>query len=423
MRVRLAGRRLAAPAAQPAASGRWRTFESLRHRDFALLWVGIIIMSGGQWLQQVTLSWLLFRMTGSAFQLGLINGLRFLPFLFTSLLGGVLADRMDRKRLMLWTQAYLLLGTAVMAALLLSDQARPWHLFVFTFVSGVGWALTQPVRQAIVPTLVPKADLLNAVALTSSAFNLTRTVGPAIGGLLLVALGGGGNFLVQVGCYAVVLAMVASMRIPPIPVSAGGARVSAWGSMTEGFRYVRAHPLVRNLLILGLAPSLLGMPFASLLPIYAEDIYQIGASGLGLLLAASGLGTLGASLGVASLGSFRRRGVVQLVGLGLQGLALVVFGLVHWLPAALLVLVGAGAAQMTYNTINQTQLQTETADAMRGRVMSLYLLSVGLVPAGSFAAGAAAEVVGAPLTIAVMGASILAVALLAFVRLPSIRES
>ncbi|MGE0539840.1 MAG: MFS transporter [Dehalococcoidia bacterium] len=422
----------ASPVEAPAAghpatvvrptTGRFKTFASLRHRDYRLLWVGTVVMSTGQWLQQVVLSWIVFEMTGSAFMLGLINGVRFLPFLFTSLIGGVLADRVDRRRLMLWTQWYIFAVTLIMGLLFLADRVAVWHLFVFTFVSGAGWSLTMPVRQSIVPALVPRSELLNAVALSSAAFNITRTVGPAIGGFLLAAIGGGGTFLVQAALYLVVVAMLAAMRVPPIAAPPGGRTLSAWGSMVEGFRYIRATPVVGMLLVLGLVPMLLGMPYQTLLPIFAADIYDIGPGGLGILIGFAGLGSFLATLAVASAGDFQRKGLMQLLSLGALGVTLVLYSQIAWLPLALLVLIGVGAAQMGYSTLNQTQLQTITTDAMRGRVQSVYMLNVGLVPAGSFAAGAIAALIGAPATVAIMGVLIAAVALLALVRVKSMRE-
>jgi MFS family permease len=406
--------------ARPSA-GRLKTFSSLQYRDYRLLWLGTVVMATGQWLQQVVLSWIVFELTGSAFLLGLINGVRFLPFLFTSLIGGVLADRMDRRRLMLWTQGYVFAMTLLMGLLFLSGRVEVWHLFVFTFVSGAGWSLMMPVRQSIVPALVPRTDLLNAVALSSVAFNITRTVGPAIGGLLLAAIGGGGTFLVQAVLYAGVLAMTAAMRVPVLAEPAGGRATSAWGSMVEGFRYIRATPVVGALLVVGLVPMLLGMPYQSLLPIFAADVYDIGPGGLGILIGFGGLGSFVVTLIVASAGDFPHKGLVQLLALAALGVTLVLYSQITWLPLALVVLMAVGAAQMGYNTLNQTQLQTLTADAMRGRVMSVYMLNVGLVPAGSFAAGAVAALVGAPMTVAMMGVLITAIAVLAFVRVPSLR--
>jgi MFS transporter, DHA1 family, staphyloferrin A biosynthesis exporter len=398
-----------------------RTLASLRHRDFALLWGSSAVMSAGQWLQQVTLSWLVFEMTGSAFLLGLINGVRLLPFLFTSLISGVLADRMDRRRLLLGTQIYLCSMTLLMGLLLLSGRTEIWHLFVFTFVSGLGWSFTMPVRQSLVSSLVPREDVLNAVALSSAAFNLTRMIGPAAGGLLLATVGGGGNFLVQAGCYALVVGMVYAMRVPALPPREDGRSESMWQSMAEGVRYVGRTPLLLTLLLLALVPMTLGMPYQSLLPIFAADVYGIGAGGLGFLIAIAGVGSFIATLWVAGAGDLRRRGLVQLIALGGMGLALVLFSRSGWLPLAVVFLLILGACQMAYMTINQTLLQTTAPESMRGRVMSLYMLNVGLVPAGSFAAGAVAEFAGAPATLTLMGILIAGIAVLALLRLPALR--
>ncbi len=312
-------------------------------------------------------------------------------------------------------------ATTLMALLLLSGRVAVWHLFAFTFLSGIGWSFSMPVRQSLVPALVPREDLLNAIALSSTAFNLTRTIGPAIGGVLLATLGGGGNFLVQTACYAAVLVTIAAMRVPAVPDGAAGRATTAWGSIKEGMRYVRATPLVVTLLVLGLVPMMLGMPYQSLLPIFAADIYHIGAGGLGLLIGFGGLGSFLATLVVAGAGDFPRKGLVQLLALGALGVTLALYGQIPWLPLAVVVLVGVGAAQMTYSTINQTQLQTAITDDMRGRVMSLYMLNVGLVPAGSFAAGAVAELIGAPATVTGMGAVIAAIAVVAMIRLKDLR--
>ena len=412
----------AAVKAAPAARGWSAAISSLRYRDYRLLWVGTAVMSAGQWLQQIALSWLVFDMTGSAGLLGLINGVRFLPFLFTSLIGGVLADRMDRRRLMLWTQWYVLVATLAMGLLLLSGRAAVWHLFAFTFISGIGWSLSQPVRQSVLPSLVPRAELLNAVSISSAAFNITRTVGPAIGGLLLATLGGGGTFLVQSVLYAVVLAMTAAMHIPPLAPSPTGNGGTAWQSIQEGVRYVRATPVVASLLLLGLVPMLLGMPYQSLMPIFAADIYRIGPGGLGVLTGVAGFGSVMATVVIAGLGDFPRRGLVQILCLAAFGVTLLLFSQVTWLPLALAVLVGVGAAQFGYNALNQTQLQTAIVDHMRGRVMSLYMLNVGLVPAGSLAAGLLADALGAPATLALMGSLIAGIATLALARAGNIRR-
>ena len=173
------------------------TFSSLRHLNFRYLWLGTLCMSGGQWIQQVTLGWLLYDLTGSSVLLGLLNGLRAVPFLVASPIAGVAADRMDRKKLILVTQYALIMTTVAMGLLVASGFLEVWHLFAFTLVTGVAWAFVDPVRQTLVPALVPREDLMNAVALNSAAFNLTKIIGPSLGGVLIVFSGAAGNFFVQ----------------------------------------------------------------------------------------------------------------------------------------------------------------------------------------------------------------------------------
>jgi MFS family permease len=400
-----------------------RTFVSLRHRDFALLWSGTAVMGAGQWLQQVTLNWLVFDWTGSAFLLGLMNGVRFLPFLFTSLISGVMSDRMDRRKLLLVTQVYLFVTTLAMGLLLLLDVAEVWHLFAFTLISGFGWSFTGPTQQSLTPSLVPREDLMNAIALTSAAMNFTRTIGPAIGGFLLIAIGGAGNFLVQAICYGVVIWLIAAMRVPGQSGTEARSGGSAWQSILDGLSYARSHSLVRTLLLLALVPMSLGLvTYLGLLPIFAEDVYDIGAGGLGVLMAMSGIGSLGAALWVANAGDFRNKGVVLLGTLAATGVAMIGFGVVPWLSVAVVFLVIAGGAQMVFITITMTVLQTATSDEMRGRVTSIFMLNNGFVPAFTLAAGAVAELVGAPATVIVLGALITAISLWAMASLKELRE-
>jgi MFS family permease len=406
------------------AGVRQRTFASLRHRDFLLLWTGSGFMNAGQWLQQVTLGWMVFEMTGSAFLLGLINAVRLTPFIFTSLISGVMADRSDRRRLMLAAQVYLMAVTLVMTLVLLLGRIELWHLFAFTFISGIGWSFTMTVRQSFVPSLVPREDLTNAMALVSAANNATRLIGPAAGGFLIAALGVAGNFLVQTVLYGVVVLTITALQYRPLPES-GPLRKAPpmWTSMLDGFKYVRGNREVWVLLVLALVPMTLLLPYISLLPIYAGRVFDIGPGGLGVLLAVAGLGSLMANLFVASAREMRRKGLIQLVALGVTGLTLVFFSRATWLPLALVLLVVMGAAQMTYFTINQTVLQIATREDMRGRVMSLYMLNAGLIPLGSFVAGTLAAFIGAPMTLTIMGAAAAGMAALAAVRFKDLREA
>ena len=174
-----------------------QTFSSLRHRDYRLLWMGTLFSSSGQWIQQVSIGWLTYQVTGSPFMLGAVNGMRSVPLLLLGPFGGVAADRMDRKRLMLTTQLFLMAVTAIFATIIFTGHAHVWNITAFALLTGVAWAFNMPVRQSIVPHLVPREDLMNAVALNSAGFNVTRIVGPSLAGLLIAAIGIAGNFYLQ----------------------------------------------------------------------------------------------------------------------------------------------------------------------------------------------------------------------------------
>lgn len=399
-----------------------QTFSPLRHRDYALLWSGAAIMSAGQWLQQITLSWLVYDMSGSAFQLGLINGLRTLPYLIIGLFSGTIADRMDRRLLMLLTQLYLVAITSVMAVLLVSGRSETWHLFVYSFASGAGWAFVWPVRQAVIPTLVPEKEMMSAMALMMSALNFTRLIGPAIGGILLATLGGGGNFTVQAVLYAAVILMIVTMRIPPVPQAESNRDKSVLGSTIEGLRYVKRNDLVMGLLVLMLVPMTLAMPYMSLLAIFAKDVYHIGETGLGILLSFGGLGSLVGTLALASAGNIKNKGLLMMLTLTGMGATLIMFSWAPWLPLAIVFLMLTSAFQVTFLTVNQAVLQASISDDMRGRIASLYMLQYGFIPLGTLAAGAMADFIGTPVAIAIMGATVTAIGLIALSRNRTLRQ-
>ena len=241
-------------------------------------------MSGGQWIQQVTLGWLLYDLTGSSVLLGALNGLRALPFLVSSPLAGVAADRLERRGLMLKTQYVLVVTALVMGTLVASGLVQVWHLFLFTLITGIAWAFNEPVRQSLVPSMVPKEELMNAVALHSAGFNLNKVIGPALGGLLIAAFGPSGNFFVQSLAYGGVLYTIYSMRVPPTPVEA--SRSSVLANLKEGFSYVWSTPTVLALMVADLVPRIFAVPYQALMPIFQKDVLGVVPEGLGVLMAA-----------------------------------------------------------------------------------------------------------------------------------------
>ncbi|MDE0029263.1 MAG: MFS transporter [Deltaproteobacteria bacterium] len=397
------------------------TFSSLRNRDFRYLWAGTCFLSGGLWIQQVTLGWATYEMTGSSILLGAINGLRFVPFLIFSPLAGVAADRTDRRRLMMTTQWCILLTALGMGLVVSLGLLEVWHLFAFTLVTGVVWSFSEPVRQALIPDVVPRAELMNAVALNSAAFNFTKIIGPSVGGVLIVAFGLAGNFYIQSATYLFVLWMIYRMHVPVRISEAAGSSVLS--NLREGIRYVWAEPVVFAVMATAMIPRLFAMPYQALLPIFQKDVLQVGADGLGLMMAAPGLGAMLAMLSVAHFASrVSRPGLLMLAALVLQGIFLALFALVHTLPLALLTLVIVGGFQVLFMSVSNMVLHMTVPDQLRGRVMSIYMLDRGITPAGALLAGISAHFVGAPYTVMGMGALVLALAAVVILFLPSLRK-
>lgn len=391
------------------AGFRLKTFSSLRHRDFRYLWSTTVLMSAGQWIQQVTLGWLLYDLTGSSVLLGALNGVRALPFLVAGPIAGVAADRMDRRRLMINTQHVLIVTALSMGVLVVSGYLQAWHLFVFTLITGMAWAFNEPVRQSLVPSMVPKSDLMNAVALNSIGFNLNKVVGPALGGVLIAAFGAGGNFFVQSAAYAGVLAFVYLMEVPP--ASDEARKSSALANLKEGFAYVGSNPTIFALMATAYVPRIFAVPYQTLMPVFQKDVLGVGPGGLGLLMAAPGVGAVLAVLLLTSAFDVRRKGLLLLWCLVCLGVFLIVFSRITSFPLALAALVGVGACQIMFMATTNTLLQLLVPDALRGRVMSLYMLDRGLMPAGAMMAGVTAHLVGAPATVASMGAVVIVLAL------------
>jgi MFS transporter, DHA1 family, staphyloferrin A biosynthesis exporter len=409
-----------APAEPVSARFRFQTFSSLRHLDFRYLCAGTFMMSAGQWIQQVTLGWLVYELTGNSILLGMLNGLRALPFLVTGPMAGVAADRMDRQKLMLHTQYVLIVTAVIMGGLVASGLLAVWHIFVFTLITGIAWTFSEPVRQSLIPSVVPKADLANAIALNSGGFNLMKIIGPATGGAMIALFGAAGNFFVQGVAYAGVLVMIYLMHVPPTPAEA--RRSSALANLKEGFSYVWSTPAVLALMILAYVPRIFAVPYQTLMPVFQKDVLGVGPEGLGLLMAAPGVGAVLSVLVLASLTNrVKRQGLLLVGSIVILGAFLVLFSQITSFWLALLVLVAVGGFQMLFLASTNTMLMLIVPDELRGRVMSLYMLDRGLMPAGALFAGVVAHFVGGPLTVATMGAIVIVLALMVAWRVPAIR--
>ncbi len=393
---------------------------ALRHRNYRLFFSGQLISLTGTWMQSVAQAWLAYQLTHSAALLGVVGFAGQIPALLFSPAGGVVADRFARRQVLLATQATSMLLAFALAALTLSGRVTIAWILGLAALSGVVNAFDIPTRQAFAVDMVGREDLVNAIALNSSIFNGARVLGPAVAGILVARIGEGWCFLANGVSYFAVLGSLLAIRLPA-PARAAHPS-SAWTSVREGFVYVaQARPVRALLLLLGLV-SLTGMPYAVLMPVFAQEILGGGARELGLLMGCSGTGALLGAVLLATRKSVRGLGTFVAFSAGGLGVALVAFAFSgsFWLSAALLVPVGF--CMMSEMASSNTLIQSLIPDEMRGRVMSVYaMMFMGMAPIGALLAGALATRIGAPATVAGGGVLCLLGALLFARHLPNIR--
>ena len=373
---------------------RFRTFSAFKYRNYRYLWVSTLVSSGGNWIQQITIGWLAFNLTGDALLTGAVAGLRGVPFLIAGPVSGVLSDRMDRRKLMLITQIYLVILGLGFASLVASPKLEVWHLFVFTFLFGAGWAMNNPIRQALVANSVPREDMMNAIALNSAAFQITRIIGPTVGGILIAAVGPATNFFIQAFSFVGVFILVLPLRIPQGDFSASQGQ-SFFTNFKEGVAYVVKTPVLLALILMGMIPSLFLMSFINgLMPVFASEVLDNPDKGLGFLLSAYGVGAFIGVISLASIGNVRHKGIMLLIAAMASGLAMMGFSFTSSLTLSMLALVVMGATQMFYMATNNTLIQSIVPDTLRGRVLSLFMLDFALVSVGAIMAGAIARSFG-----------------------------
>jgi MFS family permease len=398
-----------------------RPFRALRHRNFQLFFGGQLISLVGTWMQTVAQSWLVYRLTGSAAQLGIVAFASQIPVFLLAPVGGAVADQGRRHRVILATQISSMILASALSALTLTGAVRVWHIYLLAALLGSVNAFDIPARQAFVVDMVGREDLMNAIALNSSMFNGARIAGPAVAGVLVATIGEGWCFFVNAVSYLAVIAGLLLMRaVPERPPQAPGSNLER---IAEGFRFVATRgPIAALLLLLGVV-SLAGMPYAVLMPILADRVLHGGAKALGLLMAFSGFGALAAALTLALRRGVRGLGRWVAFSAGGFGASLIVFSLSRhlWLSAALLIPVGY--ALMLEMASSNTLIQAMVPDALRGRVMAVYaMMFMGMAPLGSLLAGFLAGRIGAPATVASGGAVCIAAAAVFGSRIPSLKE-
>jgi len=398
------------------------TFRALRHRNFRLFLSGQLISLTGTWMQQVALGWLVYRLTRSAFLLGLVGFVGQLPSLLVGPFAGVLADRLNLRRMVIATQAAGMVQALLLAGLVLAGVITIGQVLALAAFLGIVTAIDVPARQAFLVQMVEgKQDLSSAIALNSSTFNAARLVGPSIAGLLIAVVGEGPIFLANGLSYIAVIGALLAMRLPP-EGAPRAAHSHVWSHLQEGFRYAFGFGPMRSLILLLGLVSLVGVPFTVLLPVFATDVLHGGARTLGFLVSAMGVGSLTGALYLAGRPSVRGLGRVIAAAVTLFGASLIALAASRneWLSVAILYFAGIGV--MVQMASSNTILQTIVDDDKRGRVMSIYSTAfLGAVPVGSLLGGSLASHIGAPLTVALGGFGCLVGAAVFARALPSLR--
>jgi MFS family permease len=395
------------------------TVRALRHRNFRLFFGGQLISLIGTWMQSVAQSWLVYRLTGSSVLLGTVGFASQFPVFVLAPIGGTIADRHNRHRLVIATQVASMILAFVLAALTLANRIQVWHVFVLAALLGAVNAFDIPSRQSFIVDMVGKEDLMNAIALNSSMFNGARIVGPAIAGILVASIGEGWCFFANAVSYLAVIAGLLMMRIEcPRRMTTE----SPLATMIEGFRWVAgAAPIRALLLLLGLL-SLVAMPYAVLMPIFADRILHAGARGLGLLMGFSGVGALAGALLLAAKTGLRGLGRWIVIATAAFGISLILFSWSRTLWLSALLLVPVGMALMVEMAASNTLIQSMVPDELRGRVMAVYsMMFMGMAPFGALFAGAIADRIGAPLTVSVGAVACLGAAAIFGLRLEEFR--
>jgi predicted MFS family arabinose efflux permease len=378
-----------------------RVFKAFQYRDFRLMWIGACTSSIGTWMQIVAQGWLIYRLSHSAFLLALDQFLGGIPIFLFSLIGGVVADRFERRRILLGSQWVQMASAGLLTILVLTGRVHVWHILCLSFVSGFAQAFGGPAYQALIPTLVEKEDMPNAIALNSIQFNVAVMVGPALAGQVLAKLGEKWCFGLNAVSF---LAPIISLSMITARFLPQKTKESVFFSLKEGIKFVRRQPSMEALIILAFFMTGLSMPMRTYFPVFVKDIFHRGPETYGNLLALMGLGSIFGSLGVAWLGNIQKKGRLALTALMTLGVGISGFALSKWLPFSGVMLVLAGASMMAVFANVNSLVQLITTNEMRGRVMSVYNFAFrGGMPMGNLLSGWLVPIFTAPVVLGVNG--------------------
>jgi MFS family permease len=405
---------------------RLRALEALQHRQFRLLWYGQIFTAMATWMDQVARGWLIYELTNSSFQLGLVRGIQAIPILLLSPLAGSAADRYSRKMQVIVAQVVDGVLYSALAVLIFSGNIQPWHVYLTAFGMSIVWTFQQPSRAAMIGDAVPLSQITNAIGLNSIVFNVARSSGPALAGFLIALFGTGGSYGAQAIFYLLATIWTMQLRPPQRALSSphGGVahNQSFAQSILEGWKFSWHNVAVRASLLIVLAASLFIIPFMTLLPVFARDVLGVGAGGQGLLLSAMGVGALGSSVLIAAIGDRLPRINFMLGGVTLYGIVIVAFAFSASFYFSLLLMLIVGIVHVTSHALAQTVIQTYSPPEFRGRTMALFHMTHVVLLAGGVFIGAFSSLVGAQWATASMSAAGALAVIGIYMALPSARE-
>ena len=385
-----------------------RVLSALRYPQYRRFWLGTLASVSSYQIVIVALGWLVYDITKSPLQLGLVGLVVATPAILLNLVGGVMADKLDQRRLIMTSQSIIVVLLLVLATITVLDVVKVRYVLAIAFLIGAVGAFDQPARQALFPHLLDRKELMNAVSLNSAIWQGTRIVAPAIGGVIIAQAGTGAAFYVSAVGPMVLVFALSTILVPPIPRSQGKTAVQDMG---EGLRFIRENGIFTFLIGMTFFNSFFGMSYVHLMPVFASKILDVGPSGLGFLFTASGLGALLGTFITASLGNFPRKGWLLIAGATFFGGFLVLFALSEWYPLSLGALFLAGVFNSLYMISTLTTLQMMVHDQLRGRVMGVYGMTWSIMPLGGMQAGAVATILGAPFAVAMGGLAVAAFAL------------
>ncbi len=400
---------------------RLSTFESLRYRNFRLFWFGQFMSLIGSWMQTVGQGWLVLELTNSSFLLGLVSAIGSLPVLFLSIFAGVVADKVRKRNLIIVTQTSLTILAFSIGIITYMGIVKFWHILVIVALFGVANAFDMPARQAFVVELVDKESLMNAIALNSSIFNGARIIGPAIAGVMVSSIGVAGCFILNAISFIPVIVGL-SLIDGEFRVDSS-SNDSVIESLKGGFLYLKENPNIFFIIIMVAINSVFGMPYITLMPVFARDVFKVGAQGLGFLMSATGVGALIGALFIASIGRYKYKGRLLITGIIGFSIFLLLFTITRSFTVAIWMLVFTGFCMIVFTSTANTTVQTYTQDDMRGRVMSFYTtFFTGMAPLGNLQAGYLANFWGAPKAIFIGAVMNIVIVIVILLKLPDIKN-